>query len=133
MVIIVVNMVKDGIPILLNVKIFLKMFIVLNGILLIIIVQLVSLILHLIQLVLIINGNIWTLINLMHLLMNLMLIQMNSIYGKILIINVVLYTKVLKIVFVNIQQSLIVENLFMLIVHGHVVNVIMVIPFLKIN
>ena len=133
MVIIVVNMVKDGIPILLNVKIFLKMFIVLNGILLIIIVQLVSLILHLIQLVLIINGNIWTLINPMHLLMNLMLIQMNSIYGKILIINVVLYTKVLKIVFVNIQQLIIVENLFMLIVHGHVVNVIMVIPFLKIN
>lgn len=133
MVIIVVNMVKDGIPILLNVKIFLKMFIVLNGILLIIIVQLVSLILHLIQLVLIINGNIWTLINLMHLLMNLMLIQMNSIYGKILIINVVLYTKVLKIVFVNIQQLIIVENLFMLIVLGHVVNVIMVIPFLKIN
>ena len=133
MVIIVVNMVKDGIPILLNVKIFLKMFIVLNGILLIIIVQLVSLILHLIQLVLIINGNIWTLINPMHLLMNLMLIQMNSIYGKILIINVVLYTKVLKIVFVNIQQLIIVENLFMLIVLGHVVNVIMVIPFLKIN
>ena len=133
MVIIVVNMVKDGIPILLNVKIFLKMFIVLNGILLIIIVQLVSLILHLIQLVLIINGNIWTLINLMHLLMNLMLIQMNSIYGKILIINVVLYTKVLKIVFVNIQQLLIVENLFMLIVLGHVVNVIMVIPFQMIN
>ena len=133
MVIIVVNMVKDGIPILLNVKIFLKMFIVLNGILLIIIVQLVSLILHLIQLVLIINGNIWTLINPMHLLMNLMLIQMNSIYGKILIINVVLYTKVLKIVFVNIQQLIIVENLFMLIVLGHVMNVIMVIPFLKIN
>ena len=133
MVIIVVNMVKDGIPILLNVKIFLKMFIVLNGILLIIIVQLVSLILHLIQLVLIINGNIWTLINLMHLLMNLMLIQMNSIYGKILIINVVLYTKVLKIVFVNIQQLIIVENLFMLIVLGHVVNVIMVIPFQMIN
>ena len=133
MVIIVVNMVKDGIPILLNVKIFLKMFIVLNGILLIIIVQLVSLILHLIQLVLIINGNIWTLINPMHLLMNLMLIQMNSIYGKILIINVVLYTKVLKIIFVNIQQLIIVENLFILIVLGHVVNVIMVIPFQMIN
>ena len=49
-----------------------------------------------------------------------------------LMVNVVLYIKVLKMVDVNIVLLQIVENLFMLIL-GHVILVIMVIIYLMIN
>ena len=64
--------------------------------------------------------------------MNLILILLILIYGMMLMVNVVLYIKVLKMVDVNIVLLQIVENLFMLIL-GHVILVIMVIIYLMIN